>query len=375
VTIVHKQSERRLLASVVVVGLVALSGPGFAQQKPNQPSSGAAEIEVVPVRGNVYMLAGAGGNIAVSVGRDGVLVVDSGTAEMSDKVVAAIQGLATAVTATPSAAKPCTGVTCLGTSIPSFHAVTASPAPAKPIRYIINTHLHPDHTGGNAKLVVAGRTFSGGNVIGDRPDITEDASVIAHENVLARMGEGSSQGTVLTKGLPTETYFGKQMKLSHFFNGEGVLIVHQPAAHTDGDSFVYFRGSDVISAGDLFSMTNFPVIDVERGGSIQGILDGLNRILDMSIAEFRTEGGTMVIPGHGRIGDSADVAYYRDMVTIIRDRVQDLMKKGMTLAQIKAARPTEDWDARFGTNPAWTPDMFVDAIYKGLSTTPTPKKK
>jgi hypothetical protein len=122
-------------------------------------------------------------------------------------------------------------------------------------------------------------------------------------------------------------------------------------------------------------MTNFPVIDVERGGSIQGILDGLNRILDMSIAEFRTEGGTMVIPGHGRIGDSADVAYYRDMVTIIRDRVQDLMKKGMTLAQIKAARPTEDWDARFGTNPAWTPDMFVEAIYKGLSTTPTPKKK
>ncbi|RPH58683.1 MAG: hypothetical protein EHM89_11970 [Acidobacteria bacterium] len=181
------------------------------------------------------------------------------------------------------------------------------------------------------------------------------------------MSEGSSQGTVLVKGLPTETYFGKQMKLSHFFNGEGVLIVHQPAAHTDGDSFVYFRGSDVISAGDLFSMVSFPVIDVERGGSIQGILDGLNHILDLSIAEFRTEGGTMVIPGHGRIGDTADVAYYRDMVTIIRDRVQDLMKKGMTLPQIKVAKPTEDWDARFGTNAAWTPDMFVEAIYKGLS--------
>jgi len=149
-------------------------------------------------------------------------------------------------------------------------------------------------------------------------------------------------------------------------NGEGVQIIHIKDAHTDGDSMVYFRGSDVIATGDLFVTNSYPVVDIANGGNIQGVIDGLNRILAMSIAEFRTEGGTMIIPGHGRLCDSADVAYYRDMVTIIRDRVQDMIKKGMTLDQVKAARPTRDYDPRYGAASGWTTDMFVEAVYKSL---------
>jgi glyoxylase-like metal-dependent hydrolase (beta-lactamase superfamily II) len=154
------------------------------------------------------------------------------------------------------------------------------------------------------------------------------------------------------------------MKLSHFFNGEGIVLIHQPAATSDGDSMVWFRGADAIAAGDIFDTTGYPMIDTARGGTIDGVLGGLNRILDLAVAEFRTEGGTLVIPGHGRLSDSADVAYYRDMVTIIRDRVQAMKAKGLTLAQVKAARPTADYDPRYGsTSGAWTTDMFLDAVY------------
>ena len=157
------------------------------------------------------------------------------------------------------------------------------------------------------------------------------------------------------------------MKLSHFFNGEGIQLIHQPSAHTDGDSLVWFRGSDVIAAGDIYSTMSYPVIDVKHGGTINGVIDGLNRILDLSVAEFRTEGGTLVIPGHGRLSDSADVAYYRDMVTIIRDRVKAMIDKGMTLDQVKAARPTADYEPRYGASSGpWTTDMFVEAVYVTL---------
>jgi hypothetical protein len=168
-------------------------------------------------------------------------------------------------------------------------------------------------------------------------------------------------------GLPTDTYFGKTLKLAYFFNGEGVELLSMPAAVTDGDSIVHFRGSDIVAAGELFDFTRFPLIDMAKGGSIQGLLAGLNRMVEMAVPEFRSEGGTFFIPAHGRVGDIADMTYYRDMVTIIRDRIQDLMKKGRTLDQIRAAHPTEDWDGRLGKDKSWTPDMFVEAIYKGLS--------
>jgi glyoxylase-like metal-dependent hydrolase (beta-lactamase superfamily II) len=166
---------------------------------------------------------------------------------------------------------------------------------------------------------------------------------------------------------PTDTYHGTRLNLSHFFNGEGVQIINEPSAHTDGDSIVVFRYSDVIATGDVFVQTSYPVIDVARGGTIDGVIAALNHILSLSVPEFRTEGGTMIVPGHGRLSDSADVAYYRDMVTIIRDRVQDSIGKGLTLEQVKASRPTRDYDPRFGaTTGAWTTEMFVEAVYRSL---------
>jgi glyoxylase-like metal-dependent hydrolase (beta-lactamase superfamily II) len=189
--------------------------------------------------------------------------------------------------------------------------------------------------GGNEKITAAGKTVTGGNVAGNISDAERGAAIIAHEKLLMRMIESKRPAPFGAQ--PTETYFTEYYKLSSHFNGEGIQLIHAPAASSDGDSIVWFRGSDVISTGDIFSTTTYPIIDLERGGSINGIVDALNGILDLAFAEFRTEGGTMIVPGHGRLCDSADVGYYRDMVTVIRDRVQNMIQKGMTLEQVKAA--------------------------------------
>jgi cyclase len=326
---------------------IATGGAAFAVALASafgqQPNAAPAKIEIVPVKGNIYMLAGAGGNITLSMGPDGVLMVDSGLANRSDQVLAAINQFSQAMNAR---------------GLP-LNAI----APFKPIRYILNTHVHADHTGGNEKIAKAGRTFTGGNVIGDLADATEGAAIVAHENVLTRLsGAGGKQPAVPFGAWPTESYYHDMMKLSHFFNGEGVQLIHIPNAHTDGDSMVYFRTSDVLATGDIFVTTSYPFIDLETGGSVQGLIEGLNRILDLAYAEYRSEGGTMIVPGHGRICDVADVAYYRDMVTIVRDRIQDGIKKGTTFDQIKAAKPTADWDPRYGSS-----DRFIDGVYKSLT--------
>lgn len=305
----------------------------------------AQKIEIVPVRGHMYLLAGAGANITLSVGPDGVFMVDAGAPNMTDEIIEAINQLSV-------------GLAKNGQPVRSF-------APPKPIRYLADTTISPDHTGGNVKIAEAGKTFTGGNVVADLNSglANDDAAILSTEKAMLRLVDAKMPGN----GQPTETYLGAYLKLSHFFNGEGVELIHMPNATTDGDSIVWFRGSDVIATGDIFDMTSFPYVDLAHGGTFQGVLDALNKLDDMAEAEFRTEGGTLFIPGHGRVGDLADLAYYRDMCTIIRDRVQWMMKKDMTLAQIKAAKPTEDWNDRFGKNPNWTPDMFVEAIYKGLS--------
>jgi len=325
---------------------------------------------VLPVQGNIYMLVADGTNITASVGPDGVLLVNTGTAVMVDKVRAAVDALATEVAAAPRP-NSCAGANCAGNAhgwaSPAMNAIVASPAPARPIRYIINTSAAPEHTGGNAKLAVEGffARRGGTNVTG----AAANASVIAHENALATMSAPPGDAAPLPpEAWPTDTYFYDFQKLSEYVNGEAVIVYHAPAASTDGDSIVFFRHSEVISAGNLLSTVSYPFIDIDGGGSVQGVIDGLNHILDLAVAEYRSQGGTWIIPSHGRLADTADVASYRNMVTMIRDRVRQMIDGGMTLEQVIAARPTLDFDGRYGsTQGEWTTDMFVEAVYESLA--------
>ena len=313
---------RTLATAVVLVCLPVIA--------PAQQNSG--EIQILKVQGNVFLLTGAGGNVTVQIGEIGVLVVDTGVAQMGDQVVAAIRKLSD-----------------------------------KPIQYVINTNMYPDHTGANDTVRKAGLTYVGANVTGNLTDAGIGAQVYAHDNVLRRMSAPTGVRVEVPFGSwPTETYRSGRKAL--FFNGEAVEIIHQPAAHTDGDSLVFFRRSDVVSTGDVFVTTSYPVIDLERGGSIHGEIDALNAILELAVVAFQDEGGTYIIPGHGRVCDQPDVLEYRDMVTIIRDRIQVAINKGMTLDEVKAAGLTKDYDGRYGaTSGLGTADKFVEAVYKSLT--------
>lgn len=280
----------------------------------------AQEVHVFPVQGNISMIVGPGGNTTVQVEKEGIVLVDTQTGAAAPQVMAAIRTLSD-----------------------------------RPIIWVINTSLDADHMGGNDALIR----------LGGSTDASERARVVTHENVLNRLVEpGAPQARVADAASVNDTYF-KSPK-DFLFNGEPVLVYHVPAAHTDGDSIVLFRRSDVLSVGDLFTPDRYPVIDLANGGSVQGLLDELNKILEMAVAGKYQEGGTFVIPGHGRLCDEADVVEFRDMVTIIRDRVQDMLKKGMTLDQVKAGKPSRDYDTQYKGSP----DVLVEAIYKSL----TPRK-
>jgi cyclase len=321
-------TRTRFNAAFAGVAFVTLGSLAvFAQQQ----NFDAVEVNVQKAQGNVYMLVGAGGNVTVQVGAEGVVLVDTQFAPMSNKLLAAVRSLTQG-----------------------------------PLRYIINTHSHGDHVGGNENLKKAGATIAGGNVTFDIGDAAQGAQIISHINAYKRMStKVNGQYATPAAGWPTSTFIGDDKKL--YFNGEGIQIVHQPSAHTDGDSLVFFRKSDVISAGDLFVTNSYPFIDLTAGGNVQGIVAGLNKIVDLCIPVYGQEGGTMVIPGHGRLSDVGDVINYREMVTIVRDRVQDMVKKNLTLDQVKAAKPTRDYDPLYNTPGAFvTGDAFVEAVYRSL---------
>ena len=286
------------------------------------------------MQGNVYMVVGDGANITLQAGKQGLLLVNTGFDKMSDKLVAAIKKYSD-----------------------------------RPLQYIINTNFYSDATNGNDLVKNSGTTITGANVTNDIKDSRDGAQILAHENVLTRMSAPTgTKSPTPTDAWPTDTFLGNLKPL--YFNGESIEIIHQPNALTDGDSIVYFRRSDVISAGDLFNTDGYPVIDVEKGGTIEGVVLALTHIVNKAIVEHEEEGGTLVIPGHGHLCDQAEVVEYRDMVAIVRDRIQAMIKEGKTLEQVKAAKPTSDYDPLYGHNSYWTPDMFVEAAYKSLTKKP-----
>jgi cyclase len=295
-------------------------------------AAGAAEypraqgaIDVLPVRGGVYVIAGPAGNTVAQVGGDGVLVVDTQTPAQSEAILAEIRKL--------------------------------SP---EPIRYVLNTNGDPDHVGGNQAIAGAGRTFQGGNTRAATVYSGVGAPIWAHENTLNRL---AAEAADASQGWPTDTFFVGQKDL--FVNGEPVQLLHAPNAHTDGDVLVVFRRSDVIATGDIYTPDRYPIVDLERGGSINGLIDAVNHVLRLTVPEFNQQGGTLVIPGHGRLSDEADVSEFRDMVTIVRDRVQDLVNKKQTLEQVRAARLTRDYDGAYNGEAAGA--AFIEQIYRSLT--------
>ena len=308
----------------------------FETSKAVNPEPRDGEIHVLNIRENIYMLVGDGGNIVVQTGHDGAFVVDTGEGKLSDKVIAAIRQL------TP-----------------------------KPIQFIANTSVHAEHVGGNAKLSAAGRDLSlpgsffdlqsPAIATGLMNDPANHATMIAHNNVSARLGEAKAPSEMI----PADTFLEERRRKFH--NGELIEMFYEPNAISDGDSIVFFRKSDVIVAGDIFTTTQYPFIDTKNGGSVQGEIKALNHILSLVGYEHQGEGGTYVVPGHGYLSDEHEVAEYRDMVVIVRDRIQDLINGGATLQQVKAARPTADYDTRYGTNSGpWTTEMFIEAVYTSL---------
>jgi cyclase len=323
-----------LMAGAIPDASLAAGAAAAPAARPPVPDVTNTEIHAWHVQGNVYLLTGELANVAVQVGDEGVLVVDTGLQPLADKLLIEIKKL----------------------------------AGDKVIRYVIDTHMHPDHTGGNQIIRQAGNTILAGNVANDDIRGEQGATVIANENVLLRMSAQDANGKpAVPEALwPTETHTEDLYNM--YFNGEAVQLFHPSNAHTDGDLFVFFRKSDVIVTGDLFVTTRYPIIDIEHGGSFNGVIAALNQIIDIAVPADKQEGGTLVVPGHGRLCDQADVVEYRDMVTIIRDRIQEMLNNGKTLEQVKAAKPTADYDGRFGTATGfWTTDKFVETAYRSLS--------
>ena len=317
-----------LIALALVLGGRQGAPALLAQQHPSTITAG---LEIIQIRPNVHVIFGAGANVTVHVGEDGLVLVDSGSGEMADALLKALKSI--------------------------------SP---RPIRLIINTSADADHVGGNAVIGGAGVPVS------PDPFARENhATVLAHENVLRRMSAPTGrQSPFPTTAWPTETFTSQFRPM--YVNDDSVQVIRQTGAHSDGDIMVLFRKADVVVTGDVVDLRQFPVIDRARGGSIQRELEGLNRLLAEFIVpngpQVLKPGGTMVVPGHGYVSDYGEVVEYRDMVTVITDIIHDMIEKGMTLDQVKAANPTRGYRGRYGSDTgAWTTAMFVEAVFNDLS--------
>jgi cyclase len=325
----------------------------IAESIANQPIPAPKydKVETLHVKGNIYMLSGAGANIALSAGGDGVIMVDAGAAPASDKVIAAVKDLVA------HEVKPL-AVSNSASPYADDWQVSHSQAPPA-IRMIIDTSAGPDHVGGNGNI--AGSSIF--HPIGvEGADQNASEVILSQENVQQTM----LAEKVPVRAQPTNTYFSDRYRLHRYINNEGVEVQHMPNAISDGDSVVWFRGSDVLATGDIFSPDVYPPIDVDHGGSIQGLIEALEKLSDLCFPEYMGQGGTLVVPSHGWISDGSEVSYYRDMAIVVRDRVQNLIDKKMTLAQVKAAKPTMDFDPLYGRVPGAT-GKFVEAVYRSLT--------
>ena len=316
--------------------VVSAQGPGATgltadqlKYRPGRPDLSKAGFEVLPVQGSVHLIVtGTGSNIVAQVGDQGALLVDASVPEVSDKVLAEVRRLTKA-----------------------------------PIRGIVDTSMDLDHIGGNASLGAAGQPMFQGNT-GYLAGAS--ATIFAHEKGFARISTPGSPLLQPEKLWPTDTFFTRKKKL--FFNHEPIEIRWTPALD-DANVIVWFRGSDVIAAGDTFDAMSYPKFDTARGGSIQGVLDALNELVDIAVPELNQQGGTRIVPAHGRIGNQSDVVEVRDMVTIVRDRVRDARKAGLTLDRIQQLKVTLEYDGVYAT-PAYTGAMFVEAVYNDLGMRP-----
>ena len=323
----------RVPAAAAVLMTIVLPPPGgqaLRAAAPQTAGSPSAGLEILEVRPSFFVIAGAGANVGVQVGDDGVVLVDAGSEVSAAAVLAAVRRI--------------------------------SP---KPIRYVIDTGPDPDHVGGNETLANAGEKLFGDSILGGgRANPADSVAPILSAEGVPRHMASSPPG-----GWPTEVFHYSRKYM--YLNGEAIEVLHQPATHSDSDVLVFFRRSDVVAAGDVLDTRQFPVIDVERGGSIEGEIAALNRLVELavpSVPVVTREAGTIVVPGHGRLCDQYDVVDYRDMVTIIRDRVSELMKAGRSLAEVKAAHPAAGYVGRYGNQGgAWTADRFVEAVYSSLA--------
>ena len=278
---------------------------------PAQPDLSQVQVKVVPVAAGVYMLEGGGGNIGLSVGTDDAFIIDDQYAPMTAKVKAAVA------------------------------TVTS-----KPVRFVVNTHWHDDHTGGNEAMAGSG------------------AIIFAHDNVRRRMSTEQFLAAFNARipaspkaALPVITFSDT---LSFYLNGDTIRSIHVANAHTDGDAIIFFRSANVIHMGDTFFNGFYPFIDVSTGGSLDGMIRAASQALTMSNA------ATKFIPGHGPLATRADLMRYRDMMVTVRERVGRLVTQRRTLQQVVAAKPLADLDAQWG-NGFLKPEQFLGIVYESLS--------